>query len=142
MLFGPRRDMIFLHSVNYFLLDPFMVGSVVNSKFHAKVPLYRVRELTILGARWEDKDKFIKTLMFFSGLKKLNLIEAHDGNMPGWFQNTENKGGVEFRRNLLEAFEERRTHDLGWSEGLPEINILPYQRVSKEIWKWSSEWIY
>ena len=129
MLFGPRRDMIFLHSVDDFLFKSF----AVDTKLQAKVPLEGVRELTISGATWEDKEKFILTLMLFSGLKKLNLIEARDGNPPKWFQNTDNESGLEFRKDLLEASEEKRRLDPKWS--VPNITILPHQRVSKGIWE-------
>jgi hypothetical protein len=137
MLFGPRRDMIFIHSVHDFLSKPFIVYSIslaVKTTFRAKIPLNGIRELTILDARWDDKEKFVQTLMLFPGLKKLNLIEVHDGNVEKWFQSTEKEGGVEFRRDLLKAAEERRMSDLGgWS--CPEIIMLPHQRVSMEIRK-------
>jgi hypothetical protein len=134
MLFGPRRDMIFIHSVHDFLSKPYIVYSISLTTFRAKIPLNGVRELTILEARWEDKERFIQTLMLFPRLKKLNLIEAYDGDGGKWFQSTEKEGGVVFRRELLEAAEERRMSDLGgWS--CPEITMLPYQRVSMEIRK-------
>lgn len=124
--------MIFIHSVHDFLSRPFIVYSIsltVKTTFRAKIPLNGIRELTILQARWEDKEKFVQTLMLFPGLKKLNLIEAYEGDMEKWFQSTEKEGGVEFRRDLLKAAEERRMSDLGgWS--CPEIVMLPHQGVS------------
>jgi hypothetical protein len=134
MLFGPRRDMVFIHSVHDFLSKPYTVYSISLATFRATIPLNGIRELTILKARWEDKDKFVQALMLFPGLKKVNLIEAHDGDVEKWFQSTEEEGGVEFRRDLLEAAEERRKSDLGgWS--CPEIVMLPHQKVSMGIRK-------
>ena len=137
MLFGPSRDTIFIHSVHAFLSRPYIVYSIsltVKTTFRAKIPLHGVRELTILEAEWKDKEKFIQTMMLFPGLKKLNLIEADDGDGKKWFQSTRKEGGVEFRRDLLQAAQERRISDLGgWS--CPEIAMLPYQRISMEIRK-------
>jgi hypothetical protein len=129
MLFGPRRDMVFLRSVDDFLFKMF----AVNTQFRSKVPLEGVRELTISEVTWEDKEKFILTLMLFSRLQKLNLIEARNGSLPKWFQNTDKDGGLEFRKDLLESSEEKRRLDPKWS--VPKITMLPYQRVSKGIWK-------
>jgi hypothetical protein len=134
MLFGPRRDMLFIHSVHDFLSRPFIVHSLSLTTFYANIPLNGIRELTILEARWEDKEKFIETMMLFPGLRKLNLIEAHDGDVEKWFQSTEEEGGVEFMGELLDTVEERRRSDLeGWS--CFKIVMLPYQRISMEIRK-------